>query len=70
MILADNGSTDGTCDAPGRLLRTFGIAAHIFELAPGKSNALKTSRGVTMRCLVSRLESGTSNPRRSPEPSW
>jgi biofilm PGA synthesis N-glycosyltransferase PgaC len=44
VILADNGSTDGTCDAARRTAADLGISLRIIpELTPGKSNALNTA---------------------------
>ena len=44
VILADNGSTDGTCDAARRTAADLGVSLQIIsELKPGKSNALNTA---------------------------
>jgi poly-beta-1,6-N-acetyl-D-glucosamine synthase len=44
VILADNGSTDGTCDAARRTAADLGVSLRIIpELTPGKSNALNTA---------------------------
>jgi len=44
VILADNGSTDGTCDAARQTAADLGVALRIIsELTPGKSNALNTA---------------------------
>jgi biofilm PGA synthesis N-glycosyltransferase PgaC len=44
IILADNGSTDGTCDAARRTAADLGVSLQIIsELTPGKSNALNTA---------------------------
>ncbi len=49
MILAEDGSTDGNARHPADCWPPSRIAAHHLRVAPGKSNALKTSRSVTMR---------------------
>jgi len=44
VILADNGSTDGTCEAARRTSKDLGVRLRIIsELTPGKSNALNTA---------------------------
>ncbi|HEY8718351.1 glycosyltransferase family 2 protein, partial [Pengzhenrongella sp.] len=44
VILADNGSTDGTCDAARATAADLGISLRIIcEPTPGKSNALNTA---------------------------
>ena len=44
VILADNGSTDGTCEAARRTSEDLGVRLRITsELTPGKSNALNTA---------------------------
>ena len=44
VILADNGSTDGTCDAARKAAAELGVSLRIIsELKPGKSNALNTA---------------------------
>ncbi len=44
VILADNGSTDGTCDAARKAAADLGVSLRIIsELKPGKSNALNTA---------------------------
>jgi len=46
IILADNGSTDGTCDAARQTAADLGVSLQIVsELTPGKSNALNTALG-------------------------
>ncbi|MHB1473733.1 MAG: glycosyltransferase family 2 protein [Dermatophilaceae bacterium] len=46
VILADNGSTDGTCDTARRTAADLGVSLRIIsELTPGKSNALNTALG-------------------------
>ena len=44
VILADNGSTDGTCDAARTAAADLGVSLRIIsELRPGKSNALNAA---------------------------
>ena len=44
VILADNGSTDGTCDVARQTAADLGVSLRIIpELTPGKSNALNTA---------------------------
>ena len=44
VILADNGSTDGTCEAARRTAADLGVCLRIIsELTPGKSNALNAA---------------------------
>ncbi|HEX7536955.1 MAG TPA: glycosyltransferase family 2 protein [Dermatophilaceae bacterium] len=44
IILADNGSSDGTCDAARQTAAELGVTLLIIsELTPGKSNALNTA---------------------------
>ena len=44
IILADNGSTDGTCDAARETAADLDVSLQIIsELTPGKSNALNTA---------------------------
>jgi biofilm PGA synthesis N-glycosyltransferase PgaC len=44
IILADNGSTDRTCDAARQTAARLGVSLRIIsELTPGKSNALNTA---------------------------
>jgi biofilm PGA synthesis N-glycosyltransferase PgaC len=44
IILADNGSSDGTCDAARQTAADLGVTLLIIsELTPGKSNALNTA---------------------------
>ncbi len=44
VILADNGSTDGTCAEARRTAEALGVSLRIIsELTPGKSNALNTA---------------------------
>ncbi len=44
IILADNGSTDHTCDAARQTAASLGVPLRIIsELTPGKSNALNTA---------------------------
>ena len=44
VILADNGSTDGTCDAARKAAADLGVSLRIIsEPKPGKSNALNTA---------------------------
>lgn len=44
IILADNGSTDHTCDAARKTAARLGVSLRIIsELTPGKSNALNTA---------------------------
>lgn len=44
IILADNGSTDGTCDAARKTAADLGVSLRIIsEPKPGKSNALNTA---------------------------
>ena len=59
VILADDGLTDGTCDAARRAAAAHGVGLRIiFELTPGKSNALHRE---APRRVVSRLESAPSD---------
>jgi biofilm PGA synthesis N-glycosyltransferase PgaC len=44
VLLADNGSTDGTCDEARRTAADLGVSLRIIsELTPGKSNVLNTA---------------------------
>jgi poly-beta-1,6-N-acetyl-D-glucosamine synthase len=44
VILADNGSTDGTCEAARQTSKDLGVRLLVIsELTPGKSNALNTA---------------------------
>src|SRR5450631_584313 len=60
VILADNGSTDGTCERAREVAGHLGVSLRIItELTPGKSNALNTALEYVQTAYVVTVDADT-----------